>query len=130
MPARKKVDREEFRRLDGQGWTLQDLASHFGVNVATASRVRKELGLNRDHFLTPERKARIAERIEDGWPFAEIARTERVDPETLRRHWPGRAWTHAQRGAFQGAVRRLEEELQRVAYSASASDLRKASFVT
>lgn len=89
--APKKVDRAEFRRLDGQGWTIPALAEHFGVNRATVSRIRKELGLTREHFLTPERKARISERIEDGWPFAEIARTERVDPETLRKHWPGRA---------------------------------------
>lgn len=130
MPARKKVDRDAFRRLDGEGWTLVRLADHFGVNVATASRVRKELGLNRNHFLTPDRKARIEERIEDGWSFAEISRTERVDPETLRKHWPGLAWTNAQRGAFLGDVRRLNEELNRAAWSVSARDLRKASFVT
>jgi len=127
--ARKKVDRDEFRRLDAEGRTLKELADHFGVDRVTASRIRKELGLTREHFLTPERKARIEERIEDGWPFNEIARTERVDVETLRRHWPGRAWSVAQAGVFNAEVRNLHKDLFRAAYSLSARDLRKSSFV-
>lgn len=119
MPAPKKIDRAEFARLDGEeGWTLARLAEHFGVNVTTASRVRRELGLNRtDHFLTPERLARIEQMLDDGWSFNEIHRTEGADLSTLRRHFPGRQWSKADSIAHTSAVRHFGELLEKAAYA-------------
>ncbi|MCZ9884612.1 hypothetical protein [Arthrobacter sp. B2a2-09] len=130
MAARQRVDRDEFARLDGQGWTLARLAAHFGVNERTVGRVRRELGLSRDHFLAPERLAWIEARLEEGWSFAEISRTDGVDPETLRRHFPGRAWTTSQRDDHTRALRHFERDLGKAAYVITHGDLRKALFVT
>lgn len=129
--APRKVDREEFARLDGQDWTLQELASHFGVSLSTAVRVRRELGRSREHFLTPEKVAKIEERLEDGWSFAEISRTEGVDVETLRRRYPGRAWSQQERDEHLSNVRYLCAQGEHAAYAIPARlyDLRKSSFV-
>lgn len=140
MPARQKIDRSEFARLDGEeGWTLARLADHFGVNVTTASRVRKELGLNRrDHFLSPERLARIEAMLDDGWSFNEIHRTEGADLSTLRRHFPGRQWSKADSIAHTSALRYFGELLEKAAYAlpqkpskkSPVPDLRKSPCVT
>lgn len=138
MPARQKIDRSEFARLDGEGWTLARLAEHFGVNVTTASRVRRELGLNREHFLSPERLARIEAMLDDGWPFKEIHRTEGADMETLRRHFPGRQWSKADSIAHTSAVRYFGEQIEKAAYAhpqkssrkIPVPDLRKSPCVT
>lgn len=118
--APKKVDRDEFARLDGQEWTLQELASHFGVSLATASRVRRELNLNREHFLAPEKIARIEEALEDGWSFAEISRTIGVDVETLRRRYPGRAWSHRERDEYTSNLRYFADKAAKVPYAVPA----------
>ncbi|MFD0044773.1 hypothetical protein ACFVGV_06235 [Pseudarthrobacter scleromae] len=128
--APRKVDREEFARLDGQegGWTLQELASHFGVSLATASRVRRELNLNREHFLRPEKIARIEAHLEDGWSFAEISRTEGVNVETLRRRYPGRAWSCRERDEHTSNVRYFAEKAAKAPYAIPANlyELRRA----
>lgn len=117
MPARQKVDRAEFDRLDPT-MTLPELAAHFGVSLRTASRVRRELGLSRrDHFLSQERLARIEAMLDDGWSFKEIHRTEGADEETLRRHFPGRQWTKAQAVAHTSALRHFGERIEKAAYA-------------
>lgn len=58
--------------------------------------------------MTPERKAKITAMLDDGWSFAEIHRTEGAHPETLRIHFPGRAWTGRQRAEYQAALRLAE----------------------
>jgi len=130
MAARQKVDREEFARLDGEGWSLTELAAHFGVAVTTASRVRKALGLSRPApALAPEKVARIEEALEDGWSFKEISRTLGVDMETLRRRWPGRAWTKAEAIDYTRRLRWFGEDLAAANYALPLADLRKSSFV-
>ncbi|AYN59131.1 DNA binding protein [Arthrobacter phage Yang] len=116
MPARQKVDRAEFARLDAT-MSLPELAAHFGVSERTASRVRRELGLNREHFLTQERLARIEAMLDDGWSFKEIHRTEGVDEETLRLHFPGRQWSKAQAVAHTRAVRYFGEQIAKAPYA-------------
>ncbi|WVX88035.1 helix-turn-helix DNA binding domain protein [Arthrobacter phage TforTroy] len=126
--APRKVDRDEFARLDPT-MTLPELASHFGVSLATAVRVRRELGLARDHFLTQERLARIEAMLDDGWSFKEIHRTEGVDEETLRHHFPGRQWSKAQANEYRAACRYYGEQIEKAAYVATKKDLRKSSLV-
>ncbi|UIW13461.1 DNA binding protein [Arthrobacter phage Amyev] len=116
MAARQKVDRAEFARLDPT-MTLRELAAHFGVSEATASRVRRELGLNRDHFLSPERLARIESLLDDGWSFKEIRRTEGVSLDSLRLHFPGRQWTTAQATAHTSALRYFGQQIEKAAYA-------------
>lgn len=95
---------QEFARLQEQGWKAADLAEHFGVSPSTITRLRRSLGVP-TQFLTPERVARIEAMLDDGWSFKEIHRTEGVDMETLRKRWPGRAWTMRQRDEYASNVR-------------------------
>ncbi|QDK01924.1 helix-turn-helix DNA binding domain protein [Arthrobacter phage Vibaki] len=106
MPAPRKVDLTELAALVEQGLTTPQLAEHFAVTPSTIARNRKRLGISTEcPRMTPERRATIEAMIEDGMPFAEIHRTEGADPETLRRHFPGRAWTTEQRAAHLAALR-------------------------
>ncbi|URQ05033.1 DNA binding protein [Arthrobacter phage Iter] len=124
MP-RKPVDRDEFARLHAEGWTIARLADHFGVSPRTVSNLRRELGLRSPRLLSPERLARIEAMLDDGWPFKEIHRTEGVDMETLRKHFPGRQWSKAQAIAHTAAVRYFGEQIEKAAYALPAKDLRK-----
>jgi len=101
------IDAEEFHRLNADGWTAPELAEHYGVHPATISRHRKRHGINADtrRMMTPERRQAIQAMLDDGWSHAEISRTEGADPETLRKHFPGTAWTTKQRAAHLSALR-------------------------
>lgn len=112
MPARMKVDREEFAALDAQGWTIPRLAAHFEVNAATVSRIRRELGRTRPVQADPAALARAAELLDDGASYKEARRTTGLDLETLRRHFPGRGWTQAETNAWLSDTRRLHKALR------------------
>ncbi len=106
MPATRKVDRTALARLVDEGMTTPQLAAHFAVTESTIARNRAALGISTDvPRITPERRARIEAMLDDGMPFAEIHRTEGAHPETLRRHFPGRAWTLRQRTEHIAALR-------------------------
>lgn len=109
MPAKTKVDRAEFADLAAKGWTNEQLQQHFQVSDSTISRIRKTTGTSTAPRMTPERKATIEAMLADEWSFAEIGRTEGADPETLRRHFPGQAWTVAQRAAHLSALRNIHD---------------------
>lgn len=98
MANRPKItDLDEFARLD-QELTLAALAEHYGCNRATIYRTRERLGLEpRRPRISDERLAKIQQRLSDGWSHAEIARTDGIDPETIRRHFPGTAWDKDER---------------------------------
>jgi uncharacterized protein YerC len=113
---RRKIDLEEFRQLLGDGWTASQLANHFESSTATITRYRRLAGAP-SHLLSPERIARIDAMIEDGWSFAEISRTEGVHVETLRRRYPGRAWTMRQRDAYVSTVRYFTEQINKAPYA-------------
>lgn len=105
MAAKTKVDRTKFIELAAEGKSNKELQEHFKVSECTISRLRKTTGTSTKPTMTPERKARIEAMIADGWSFAEITRTEGADPETLRRHFPGQAWTERERCAYLSTLR-------------------------
>lgn len=104
-----KIDRAELTRLTADGWTLKQLAEHFDAHPTSISRLRTSLGISPKPTMTPERKQAITAMLADGWSFAEIGRTEGADPETLRRHFPGRQWTTQQRAAHLSAIRHVHD---------------------
>ena len=105
MPAPIKVDRAEFLRLNGAGWTAARMAEHFGCSLNTISRLRKQFAVSPKPVMTEERKQAIAGMLADGWSHEEIQRTEGADVSTIRRHFPGTAWTAQQRAAHQAVLR-------------------------
>ena len=100
-----KIDRAELTRLTAEGWMVKQLAEHFNAHPTSISRLRARLGISTKPSMTPERRARIEQMLADEWSFAEIGRTEGADPETLRRHFPGRAWNEHQRAQHLSALR-------------------------
>lgn len=105
MAAKTKIDREQLAALTAQGWTVEQLAEHFSAHPTSISRLRSCLGISPKPAMTPERRAAIEQMLADGWSFAEIHRTEGADPETLRRHFPGQAWTTTQRAQHLATIR-------------------------
>ena len=97
MPARRKVDRDEFARLHAEGLTQKEMAEHFGVQRTTIWRTCKELGLDGGHKPLPtERLEHIQSMLDDGWPWLEIQRTEGAHRDTMLRYFPGTQWTPEQ----------------------------------
>lgn len=47
-------------------------------------------------YLDDALKADVEARLEDGQSFKEIEQTLGISYYLLRKHWPGRNWTHAQ----------------------------------
>jgi hypothetical protein len=115
MPAKQKVDREEFRRLSAEeGWTIPELAEHFRIHPISVSRIRRDLGIgHKRNVLTPERRARIETMLNDGWSFMEIHRTEGADRDMLLREFPGRAWTREQTLEYSRAMRQAKPGLSK-----------------
>lgn len=109
MAAKKKVDRAQLAKLTADGWTVNQLAKHFGAHPSSISRLRGSLGISTKPTMTPERKAAIERMLADEWSFAEISRTEGADQATLRKHFPGRAWTEKQRIAHLSTLRRVHD---------------------
>lgn len=108
----RKVDRDEFARLDAQGWTIPRLAAHFEVDPVTVCRIRKELGVARPVAVDQAALARAAELLADGASYAETRRTTGLDRETLRRHFPGQGWTQAEVNAWVSDTRRLHKTIR------------------
>jgi hypothetical protein len=123
MPGPKpRVDRDEFTRLNAEGWTIPRLAAHFNISTTYVSRLRTRLGIipPTRTDLTPERLARIEAMLDDGMPFNEIHRTEGANPETLKKYFPGRGWTIEQSNEYRAAIRQLAPQIRRNTLKAAA----------
>lgn len=108
-----KIDRAELTRLTADGWSVAQLAEHFGAHPTSISRLRTQLGISTKPAMTPERRARIQTMFDDGWPAKEIHRTEGADMETLRRHFPGQAWTPRQAQQHTSSIRPIYRRIRR-----------------
>lgn len=109
-PNAKKINRDQVRRLVEEGHTSRHIAEQLGCNENTISRIRTELGIAHQHRgrpMTEERLHAIWQMLFDGWSHEEIHRTEGADVETIRKYFPGTAWTHQQAGEHQAALRIL-----------------------
>lgn len=110
MSVRRKsarIDRDELIHLHEQGRTTAELAEHFNADPSSISRVKKQLGISQQHDLTPERLALAEQRLNDGWSFAEIHRTDGISLDSLTKYFPGRGWTPEQAAEYR-ALRRQE----------------------
>lgn len=116
-----KINREEFRELYLDGWTITALAARYGVRFTTATRARDRMGLpkKRTHTLPPERVEHFRRLLEDGWSYTEISRTEHVSRNTLARYFPGMGWSADETNSFHVALRHGREALSLAAYSVS-----------
>lgn len=106
-----RVDRAVVERMHNDGLTLAQIANELGCAEYTVWRIRKELGLAPMRYMTPERRARIQEMLNDGWSWKEIERTEGANWDTMRRHFPGTQWTHQHVGHMVAATRNVRPRL-------------------
>lgn len=108
--------------------TYADAARILGVSVDTVSRYAKRGGVvqTRGRAIDPARLVRLEAMLDEGLSFAEIHRTEGADMETLRRYFPGRQWTTAQRVEFQRTLRAWDA-VDAAPYAVSTRDASRAS---
>lgn len=110
MTAKIKIDRDQVKTLITQGHTSRQIAERLGCHEDTIRRIRSEIGLShpyRGRPMSDTRLHNIWQMLFDGWSHAEIHRTEGADVETLRKYFPGTAWTHREAGEHQAALRIL-----------------------
>lgn len=106
MP-RRKINREAIARLTTEGLTERQIAQELDCNEDTVTRARRELGISPGIRMTPERRQRIQNMLDDGWSWKEIERTEGANWDTMTRHFPGTAWTNKQRDEHQSNIRNI-----------------------
>lgn len=109
-PNAKKLDRDRVKTLVGQGLTAREISKRLGCSEKTIGRIKLELGVShpyRGRPMTETRLHAIWQMLYDGWSHEEIHRTEGADVETIRKYFPGTAWTFRQAGEHQAALRIL-----------------------
>lgn len=106
----KKLDRDRVKALARQGLTNRAIAEKLGCCETTITRIRVELGIAHEYRGKPMTETRlhaIWQMLFEGWSHEEIHRTEGADVDTIRKYFPGTAWTHQQAGEHQAALRLL-----------------------
>lgn len=107
--------REAAYDLLAQGLTVKEVAARMGCTNRTVERAKKDLGLTNDrggaNRMTEQDKALILTHLDDGASLAEIHRTTGWTHDTLRRHFPGRAWNRKQVGEHAAIMRRYGARL-------------------
>lgn len=63
--------------------------------------------------LNPEYIALWESYLDEGFAIQHVAEVFGVNKHTVRRHYPGRGWTHRQVSAHGGLVRRLNETVRK-----------------
>lgn len=124
MPYPTKIDSAEMVRLYNAGHTLKEIAEHFKVNPVSVSKAFRKHGLQdrvMQRRMTPERRARIQQLLDEGWSWLEIQNTVGVCWQTLNRHFPGTQWTPRQRAEHAASVRFLNEAISHANYAKKAA---------
>lgn len=129
---RASVDPGRFAAMVREGATNTELAEAFECSPATVSRWRARLGVPGPvrRAYSADDLALIEDRLADGWSVAEIHRTHGFDPETVRRHFPGRSWSPEDVRALSMATRafwRRRGTLARANYAASRREIQHAA---
>lgn len=112
---RPDYDRDDVERLLKDGMSIHKVSVATGAPENAVRTVRKDLGLtrapNRDGI--EERLARAKAMIEDGASHYEVAKTLKMAPETLRRHFPGSQWSPQEAGHHAITVRYSNEAIDK-----------------
>lgn len=111
MSGRRPYALDELLRLWDSGLTQKQVASRLGVSERTVQRALRAAGAPKSQLyypgLTEAQHEVIRARLDEGWSYAEIARTYGHGRHVLAKHYPGRGWTREQRGRY-GNMRRAE----------------------
>ena len=108
----KIVDYDSIAELNRLGYSASQIATRLGCSTKSVERWRSSRGLttlpeNASRRVSPERLEAARSMLADGASHKDICRTLRMNRETLRRHFPGTAWTPEQSGRLAQMVRQL-----------------------
>lgn len=102
----------EILELSRAGVSLKQQSARLGVSVSHITRARVRLGVAKKvPKMTREQLDRMAELLDDGVSYKEVARTMNVFPKTVRERFPGRGWTHQECGQFGMLNRYMNQDL-------------------
>jgi len=115
-PSARKIDRDTVKALIEQGETNAEIAARFNCHADSVTRIRTELGLTHPKLGRPMTETRlhaIWQMLFDGWSHEEIHRTEGADVTSIRRYFPGTAWTPEQVGEHARILRTVNNHFNR-----------------
>lgn len=106
------TDYESIAELNRLGYSATQIAARAGCSTRTVVRWRRSqrmpiLPENASVPASQERLEAARLMLEDGVSHKDISRTLHMTRETLRRHFPGTAWTTQQSGRLAQMVRQL-----------------------
>ena len=106
-PADLAARRAEVARLTRAGKSAAEIAVALGVTQRTITRDRKAVGvaLPRHPGIPADTIAEIGRLLDDGASVTEAAKTVGCSEPSVRRYYPGRAWTRSQVAAWGAWVR-------------------------
>lgn len=83
-----------------QGLTVRQIAERLDVTTRTVWRYKHDLGLTVPNPapLPPERWVEAEQLLDEGAPYAEVARTIGCEWHAVKERFPGRGWTRTQCG--------------------------------
>lgn len=109
----KYVDPELIERLHNEGLSAPEIAHRVGCSDRTVTRWRRANGLtkltspNAGKPISPERLEAARRMLDDGASYADVQTTLGIQQDTVRRHFPGRAWSPQQVAQYLVMVRAM-----------------------
>jgi IS30 family transposase len=99
---------QRVHELTHLGMTSIEIAAILNTTQRTVVRDRRATGCAQQPAqpLTPSEIRQAQQLLDDGCSILEVSRTIRRAPITIRRHFPGRAWTREQISEHQSTIRR------------------------
>lgn len=103
MSGRRQIDQEELRIMfEVEKLSDQSIGQRIGLSTESAQRLRLRRGFVREVHPNGRNKMpadllkECEKMIDEGYHFASISQMKNVAEKTLRRHFPGRAFTSQQ----------------------------------
>lgn len=102
--AGDQLDVEKLIRMVEEGASIAQIAPALGVTERSVSRYKQALGLtqcNTGYRRLPDGwKERAQTLFDEGYSQAGVAEVVGVSVDAVARHFPGRGWTHSERGVY------------------------------
>lgn len=102
--AGEELDVEKLTRMVREGSSIAQIAAAVGVTERSVSRYKQALGLTQcstGYRRLPDGWKEQAEALfDEGYSQAGVADVVGVSVDTVAHHFPGRGWTHSERGVY------------------------------
>ena len=119
------VDRRLIRQMHELGLSSKQMAETLGCTETTIFRIRKQLGISPGQRMTPELREKVQAALDEGQSWMEIQRTLGVQHSTMKKHFPGTAWTKEQTKEHVSEVQSLAQKLYAAPYNLTPEQKRQ-----